>query len=59
MCVDDSVQGGDKAALIVKCTPENMAETFDNIFEAFLEMNIKVPLSIDDQNKGVQIIFEA
>ena len=59
MCVDDSVQGGNKAALIVKCTPENMPETFDNIFEAFLEKTITVPLSIDDQNKGVQIIFKA
>ena len=57
MCVDDSVQGGDKAALIVKCTPEDMPKTFDNIFKAFLNHTINVPLSIDDQNKGVQIIF--
>lgn len=62
MLVDDRVNDYDnslKSSLVIRTDPGNPAETFALIIEAFIDKGVKVPLSIDKQNKGVQLQFTA
>ena len=52
---DDDVN---KTSLVVKTDKNNLLGTFINIFSAFQTHGVDCPLSIDKQNKGVQIIFK-
>lgn len=62
MLVDDTVNDYDnslKTSLVIQTDPADPAKTFGVILEAFIEHNVKVPLSVDKQNKGVQLKFTA
>ena len=55
---DDREKGNpDKRSLIIKTYKDDLNQTFLNIFSAFQNNPVDCPLSIDKQNKGVQIIF--
>ena len=55
---DDREKGNpDKRSLIIKTSKDDLNQTFLNIFSAFQNNPVDCPLSIDKQNKGVQIIF--
>lgn len=55
MFVNDNNQN--KRSLIVATNKSDLNTTFLNLFEAFKSNNVDCPLSIDKQNKGVQIKF--
>jgi hypothetical protein len=46
-----------KKSLIVKTYKTNLNQTFLNLYDAFVANGVDCPLSIDKQNKGVQIKF--
>ena len=46
-----------KRSLVVKTYKDDLNQTFLNIFDAFKDNGVDCPLSIDKQNKGVQIKF--
>ena len=46
-----------KRSLIIETSKDDLNQTFLNIFSAFQNNPVDCPLSIDKQNKGVQIIF--
>jgi len=47
----------EKSSLVVACDASDPGATFKGIFEAFVENEVDVNMSIDAQNKGVQITF--
>lgn len=61
MLVDDrsTSDAAAKPALVIRTDEKNIKSTFTRIYRAFMNARIKVPLSIDAQNKGVQLQYMA
>lgn len=61
MLVDDrsTSEVAAKPALLIRTDEKDIKRTFTRIYRAFMDHNVKVPLSIDAQNKGVQLQFMA
>ena len=57
MLVDDRPGTTSKQSLVIRTDPSNIAATWTRIFNAFVTHNVTVPLSIDAQNKGVQLKY--
>jgi len=55
MFVDDTSEK--RSSLVVRTNGDNLGATFSNMYNAFVDKGVKAPLSIDKQNKGVQIKF--
>ena len=66
-CMDDKFTHGMfvddesplKSSLVVNTPHEKPGVVFTNIYNAFTQYHVNVPLSIDAQNKGVQIVFKS
>jgi hypothetical protein len=64
-CMDDKFTHGMfvadesllKSSLVVRTPSDEPGVVFTNIYDAFTQYKVNVPLSIDAQNKGVQIVF--